>query len=355
MNEKKINVLMIGPARSVKGGMTSVVDEYYEAGIDKLVNLKYIETINDKNIISKFIAERKGFIEFKKNIDKFDLVHIHMASYRSAFRKAKYIRIAKKYNKKIIAHMHGGEFKVFLSKCNKKQKKYIINALNMCDIIIVLSDEWKEFYSKYCNSNKIKIVYNGTVIPKKINKDYNNDRALYLGKFCNGKGIYDLIDAVENISKKYKSFVIYAGGDGEISSVKKIVNEKNLKKYIKVLGWIDKDKKEKYLRECSIFILPSYNEGMPMSIIEAMAYKNAVISTNVGGIPQVIDNNKNGILIEPGDKKQLYNSIEKLIKDKKFKEKIGNAGYEKANSKFNIENNINEIYSIYRELMMIRD
>lgn len=145
------------------------------------------------------------------------------------------------------------------------------------------------------------------------------------------------------------------GGDGEISRVKKIVNEKKLKKYIKVLGWIDKDKKEKYLRECSIFILPSYNEGMPMSIIEAMAYKNAVISTNVGGIPQVIDNNKNGILIEPGDKKQLYNSIEKLIKDKKFKEKIGNAGYEKANSKFNIENNINEIYSIYRELMMIRD
>ena len=97
------------------------------------------------------------------------------------------------------------------------------------------------------------------------------------------------------------------GGDGEISRVKKIVNEKKLKKYIKVLGWIDKDKKEKYLRECSIFILPSYNEGMPMSIIEAMAYKNAVISTNVGGIPQVIDNNKNGILIEQGDKKQLYN------------------------------------------------
>ena len=80
MNEKKINVLMIGPARSVKGGMTSVVDEYYEAGIDKLVNLKYIETINDKNIISKFIAERKGFFEFEKSIDKFDVVHIHIAS-----------------------------------------------------------------------------------------------------------------------------------------------------------------------------------------------------------------------------------------------------------------------------------
>ena len=127
------------------------------------------------------------------------------------------------------------------------------------------------------------------------------------------------------------------GGDGEISRVKKIVNEKKLKKYIKVLGWIDKDKKEKYLRECSIFILPSYNEGMPMSIIEAMAYKNAVISTNVGGIPQVIDNNKNGILIEPGDKKQLYNSIEKLIKDKKFKEKI-KIGY--VPQSLNIERNI---------------
>ena len=82
-----INVLMIGPARTVKGGMTTVVDNYFNYGLDKKVNLKYIETINDSNKVSKLFKEIKGMNEFKKYINQYDVVHIHMASRRSTFRK----------------------------------------------------------------------------------------------------------------------------------------------------------------------------------------------------------------------------------------------------------------------------
>lgn len=348
---KKIKVLMVGPDKSVKGGMTSVVNGYYDAGLNKMVDLKYISSIYGNNRIKKGIAEIKGIIKFKQNIKKFDIVHIHMSSKRSVYRKIIYIKIAKKYNKKVVVHAHGSEFKKFYEQCTEKQKKYIKESFKLIDVLIVLSEEWKEYYKKICDENKIKIIYNGTRIPKNLVKDYTSDYALYLGKFGERKGIYDLIDVTEKIAKKYDSFVLYAGGDGEIDKVNKIVEEKGLQNHIKVLGWIGKEEKEKYLKKCSIFILPSYNEGMPMALIEAMAYRNASISTNVGGIPKVIDNNKNGIMIEPGNKTELYNVIEKLIVDKQFKEKIAVAGYEKAKEKFNIENNIKEVYNIYVELM----
>ena len=138
-------VLMLGPARDVKGGMTSVVDNYYEYGLDKKVELKYIETINDKSKISKFISEKRGYKEFKKVIDKFDIVHIHMASRRSTFRKGKYVKIAKNKGKKVIIHLHGAEFKVFINECNFKQRQYVEEILNLADRIIVLSEEWKEY------------------------------------------------------------------------------------------------------------------------------------------------------------------------------------------------------------------
>lgn len=86
---------MLGPARDVKGGMTSVIDNYFEYGLDKKVDLKYIETVNDKNKFSKLLKEIKGKCEFLHEIPKSDIVHIHMASRRSTFRKIKYIKIIK--------------------------------------------------------------------------------------------------------------------------------------------------------------------------------------------------------------------------------------------------------------------
>ena len=86
-----VRVLMIGPARSVKGGMTSVVDNYYKCGLDQKIDLKYIETINDKSKVSKYIKEKIGMIQFKKAIKNYDIVHIHMASRRSTFRKGLYV------------------------------------------------------------------------------------------------------------------------------------------------------------------------------------------------------------------------------------------------------------------------
>lgn len=341
---------MLGPARTVKGGMTSVVDNYFNYGLNQKVDLKYIETINDKNKFLKALKEIKGKIEFLTNVKKYDIIHIHMASRRSTFRKGKYVRIAKKFNKKVILHIHGAEYKIFFNECNEKQKKYVIKTLNLADKIIVLSEEWKEYFSKLVNPQKIVVIYNSIVLPEDLKKDLETQNLLFLGRFGKRKGIYDLIEVVSKLIVNYPNLKLYAGGDGEIEKVEAMIKNKNMEKNVQLLGWVTGREKERILKEASFYVLPSYNEGMPMSLIEGMAYKNVCISTDVGGIPKVINNNVNGVIIKPGDKEKLYSALKKLLDNGELRQKLSNNARRTVEEKFNIENNIEKLIDLYEEL-----
>ena len=107
-------VLMVGPARSVKGGMTTVVDNYYQYGLNEKVILEYIESCCDRNVFFKLIKEILGIIKFVFIVSKYDIVHVHVASRRSTFRKIIYVRISKFYGKKVILHIHGVDLRNFL-------------------------------------------------------------------------------------------------------------------------------------------------------------------------------------------------------------------------------------------------
>lgn len=348
--DKKNKVLMLGPARDVKGGMTAVVNGYYDYGLDKEVDLKYIETINDKNILSKILKEIRGKIEFLLNINKYDIVHIHMATRRSTFRKLKYLRKAKKRNKKVILHIHGAEYKPFYSACSQKQKQYIKDTFNLADKIIVLSEEWKDYFKNIVNEKKIEVIYNFVFIPEKFEKNLNRQRILFLGRMGERKGIYDLIDVVERLSKEYPEVLLEAYGDGEVAKVKKIIKQKNLQKNIEVSNWIEGKEKEEKLKNAVLYVLPSYNEGMPMSVLEGMAYENIPISTIVGGIPKVIVDNENGMLIEPGDKEKLYEDIKQIFENYELRKKISHNARKTIEEKFDINKNIRKLIELYSKI-----
>ena len=342
-------VLMLGPARNVKGGMTTVIDNYYNAGLNKIVELKYIETCNDaRNRALKFLKEIEGKINFYKEIDKYDVVHIHMASRRSTFRKAKYAHIAKKKGKKVILHIHGGEYKIFYNECNEKQKEYIKETFNLADKIIVLSESWKQYFKSLVNEEKIVVISNAIKIPNDFEKDFNRNELLFLGRIYEQKGIYDLLEAFSKLKNEFSDIRLSICGDGELDKINKFIVENNLTSNIKCYGWVSGKEKEKLLTKSSIFLLPSYNEGMPMSILEAMAYKNIVITTNVGGIPEIIKNNENGIMIAPGNKEQLYIKIKDIIKDKNKKEEISENARRLIENKFDINKVIKKLIDIYR-------
>ena len=341
-------ILMIGPGRKVKGGMSTVINNYYNAGLDSKVNLKFISTMEEGNKLKKLMIFIKALLIFIFTFN-YEILHVHMSTGASFYRKSIFINIAKLYRKKIIIHVHGADFKEFYGEeSNKFSKKYIRKVFDMADNVIALSEEWSDFLKELCSEEKIKVIYNSIILPpNKQNKDYKKNVILFLGKLGKRKGIYELIDIIPELIKEDMNVIFNFLGDGEINEVNELCTNRNLSKNVKVLGWLEGEEKEKIIRESTIFVLPSYNEGMPMSILEGMGYKLPIVSTNVGGISKQVINNENGFLITAGDKKVLKNSLLKLMKSESLKKKMGERSYEIVNKKFNINYLLMDLLKIY--------
>lgn len=341
-------VLMIGPGRKVQGGMSTVINNYYDVGLDKKINFKFISTMEEGSKLKKLLIMIKALLVHIVTFN-YNILHVHMSSGASFYRKSIFINVSKFYGKKVIIHMHGADFKQFYrEECDKSNQKYIRKIFNKVDKVIALSEEWGEFLKELCSEEKIQVMYNSIIIPKNDeNKDYKNNIVLFLGRLGKRKGIYDLIDIIPKLIEEDKNIIFNILGDGEIKEVRELCIKRYLSKNVRVLGWLEGEEKEKVIRESTILVLPSYNEGMPMSILEGMGYALPIVSTNVGGISQQVINNENGFLITAGDKHMLKNSLIKLIKSESLKKKMGKKSYEIVSEKFNIGKVIVDLLKLY--------
>lgn len=340
MNKK---VLIVGPSPyKSKGGMATVIQEMLESEIlNNDFNLEMHESYRDGNIFYRLLFSIYSFIKFLFIYKKYDIFHLHVASYGSTFRKMLYAKLIKKCNRKLILHIHGGQYLEFYDNLSQNNKNKVKDFLMSANYVIALSEKWKKnFESKFQLKNCI-VLQNGIDIkkyerarhyPKTLNKKF-----LFLGRVIEDKGIFDLIKALSISVKKYSDICIYIGGEGETSKVSELILKYKLENNLKLIGWLDETKKIDVLTNVDTFILPSHYEALPMSILEAMACGKAIISTRVGAIPEVVINNENGIIIEPGDIQGLANAMKKVLIDIEFVKKCFENNIKKIEKSFSME------------------
>ncbi|MDC9724096.1 MAG: glycosyltransferase, partial [Urechidicola sp.] len=124
------------------------------------------------------------------------------------------------------------------------------------------------------------------------------------------------------------------GGDGDVDKLKDIIKTNSLENIVSYIGWVSGDLKKELFEKCNIMILPSYNEGLPISLLEAMSYSMPIISTNVGGIPQVLEDRVNGKMVTPGNKQQIGDAITYYINNNEQIEIHGKISYNKVQDFF---------------------
>lgn len=223
--------------------------------------------------------------------------------------------------------MHGGGFGDF----SREHPKAVRRLLEKCDVVIALSDYWKSFFESELHFKNVVVVKN--VIAKPVINPNKTTcfSLLFLGLLGQNKGIYDLLDCLNehksDFSGKLKLFV---GGNGEISKVTQMISKYGLSDIVSFEGWVSGDKKIELLNKVDAYILPSYHEGLPISILEAMSYSLPIISTNVGGIPEILKNGENGFIMSPGDKDAMYRAILELMSNEKLRMDMGKASYSKV-------------------------
>lgn len=353
-------VLVIGSSLNDKGGIVTVMKNIKESNLNKEFEFIHIDTYNTCNNLERLKIYIVGIIKTIVKIfsGKIDVVHIHMSYKGSFYRKSIIILLVKLLGKPIVLHMHGSCFKEFYNGLGTLQKKYCSYIFNKVDKLIVLSKSWKEFFELIIPEDKIEVVNNSIPINNlqiNIKKQLKEEVVfIFMGRLGQRKGIYDLLNVAEQISldDKYKNrFKLIIAGDGEIDKVSDIIRQKNIQDIVINKGWIDGDDKEKLLKEGDVFVLPSYNEGLPMAILEAMSYHLVCISTNVGGIPEVISHGLNGYIHKPGDTFQLFEYIKNTIDDNYNRTKMSEKSFERVYKNFNQEKELCKIKKIYMNIL----
>lgn len=318
------NILFIGiDYKHPKGGVASVENVYSKI----ITPFYFIRSVIDGNNLQKLFIFFEALFHFlfymylKKNIK---IIHIHGASYASFWRKSIFILIGKLFNKKIIYHIHGAEFAIF----SQKHRKIVQYIINKCDCIIALSESWKKYFETTFKCNNVIIIKNIIESPKNHPISHNKFTLLFLGRIGKRKGFYDLLQAIKNKKDIYKDkLILFFGGDGEIEKIQKLIDKYDLSDIVQYQGWVSGDKKIELLNTADAYILPSYNEGLPISILEAMSYSLPIISTNVGGIPEIVKNGENGFIVTPGDIKGIENAINRLMNNIDLCKQLGLESY----------------------------
>lgn len=344
---------MCGSGLSVKGGMVSVIKNYigYEYWND--TKITYIPTHIEKNkfLLITFFGFSFLRIVFAIMLRRIKIAHLHTAERGSFYRKAFLVQILKKMGIKTILHHHGAEFELFYANLSTQKKQYVNYILELTDLNIVLSERLIPMIRDKAPKAKVRVLYNAVTTYKLNPYNTNAKDILFLGRLGKRKGVYDLLEAIKCLDNKIPTDIrFYLCGDGEVEKVKSAVKTLGIEHRIAYIGWIDSSQKEKIGKQIMINVLPSYNEGLPMTILETMARGIPNISTNIASIPEVLHNEENGLLISPGDIKALTDSLHNLISDEVLRSKFSKSSYDLIAKRFSLDSNIKQLKDIYRTL-----
>jgi glycosyltransferase involved in cell wall biosynthesis len=336
-----------------RGGVGAVIEvysQYYEV-------FKFIPTHKTGSSISKSFVFLVSLFKLTGKLiadRKIKIIHIHGASYGSFYRKFVVFLVSKYiFGKKVIYHMHGGGFQIFFNKSNFISKRLIKFLFAKSDTVICLSQSWIKYYGENFKTKVLVELPNIIDYPVRRPVPSNGDLIsfLFLGLVCKEKGIFDLVDVIARNKDKYRSRMkLLIGGNGEVKRLQDLIKENKIEDIVDFLGWITSEKKANVLNDSNIYILPSYHEGLPISILESMSYGKPVISTKVGGIPEIVRDKENGILIEPGNLAQIEKALDYFLEKPELIEKYG-AVSEQIVQKYLPHSVLNELKMIYKSLL----
>lgn len=354
-----MKVLMIGVDKTSVGGMLTVVENYLnnKEFCDR-THLKYVATVIRASKFTKiktFISKLPEIISIIRK-DKIDIVHVHMAERGSVFREGFVIWIAHILGCKTVAHMHGATIEDWYNEQNFLMKKIISGLFRLPDKMIVLGENWRPFMVSAIGKKgekKVVVLHNAVKISESNQYNIEATNVLFYGMLIQRKGIDDLLEAfyiIQNQIPKQIKLMLYGDDHDSQEKIVEKIKRYKLEERVHYKGWLTPDNRETVFKNTIINVLPSYNEGLPMTILESMGYGIPNISTNIAAIPEAIQDGINGYLIEPGDVKSLAETMKKIIMNTALRDKLSGEAYTVIRDEFSMEYHIARLLDIYRSL-----
>ncbi|WP_316844697.1 glycosyltransferase family 4 protein [Pedobacter psychrodurus] len=339
-------VLVVGPSSKTRGGVTSVINAYSGTQEWNEYSCHWIETQIDRGVFQKLGYFFRAIWQFLFHVNNSQLIHIHLSEPVSALRKTVFFVIAKLLRKKVILHFHAFSIQTTINGKFGQLYRYLFTK---CDQLIVLTDSWKnDIQDKFGKGLPIHVIYNPSNIVEGRNPINQRDNTiLFAGTLSERKGFIDLINAFALISEKHGNWRLILAGNGELDKGKELVSELGISSNVVFSGWVVGEDKELLFNNAKIFCLPSYAEGLPMAILDALGYGVPIVTTPVGGIPDVLTNRETALFVPPGDVQALSLALDTLMSDPQLIQQLSDSGTSLAIEKFGLKEIMKKIANIY--------
>lgn len=279
-----------------------------------------------------------------------DIVHVHTAHWFSFYRATFYVLFsAYVWRVPVVLHVHGSSFDEFLTTNSIIANTIQAIGFRASSTVITLSDYWKELVETHTEADHIITIPNA-VDPKQYtaSSDSVDPTIVYVSHLSKRKGAAEFATAVSDLVDQQDDVTVHIAGSGSYAD--RIEQLESNYDEVHYHGYVSESKKRDLLAEGTIFVLPSYAEGLPIAILEAMAAGNAIVSTSVGSIPEVITE-KRGRIVKPGDPDALFAELQSLCDSRLSVSKMGKQNQEAINIQYNWDRIGLELFNLYTKLL----
>ena len=357
--DRKKRICMIVPDPMVQGGIAAVTSGYYGSRLEEDYDVTYVQSYRDGSRKDKLLKALKAYVSFFRILCKRkpDLVHIHSSFGPSFFRKMPFILMSRAWKIPVVNHIHGSAFDELYTNASALKKRLVRDIYGKCDCIIALGENWKQTFSQIVPPERITVIPNYAPLhPEYLEESVmavrrKKQQILFLGMLTEGKGLYEMPEVIRRVTAKLPGAHFALCGIGGDEWLKNNLPPEILKENVLLPGWVRKEEKETFLRESAVFFLPSHMEAMPISVLEAMGCALPVVSTNVGGIPQVAADGDNSVLCEVGDTAAMADALCSYLEDDERRINAGRRSCEIVRQKFSLERHIESIEKVYERIL----
>lgn len=349
MGERRI--LMVGTDLAAHGGISSVLRSYQDYGLFKAWGVDYVATYEAPGMVRQLRVFSAALIRILGLLlsRRVAVVHVHSASRGSFWRKSLVAALAWLCRVPYVFHIHSGEFPDFYAReCGAAGQAWIRWILRHAGRVIVLSPHWRQVVGALEPRARVEQLGNPVHVPATLAPMRDPARTvLFLGRLQPKKGIFDLLRAIPAIRAAHPQTRFVLAGDGEMDAVRTLAAELGVSDAIEMPGWVDGEAKQRLLAQADIFVLPSHFEALSVGLLEAMSGGVPIVSTRVGGIPDLINHEAEGLLVAAGPGPALADAINQLLADPQLRQRLRAQAFVRVGAEYSFQAILRQLRGIY--------
>ena len=349
---KASRLVMLGAATETRSSIAGVANAYRAHGLFKRWPIDFIPTHCDGSAAQNAGLAVRALRDLGMKIGEHRgvAVHLHTAPGWHFRRDMVFMSAALATRCPLLLQLHGAGFDRYFDGASDPERLAIQFFLRRAACVAVPSESMRTWARGLVRDANVKVVPHPVSLAERASIEERPNVILFLGRLDASKGILDLLDAVAGIRAVIPDVRLACAGDGNRVGVARYAERLGIADAVKFTGWVGPSGKRALLETAAVFALPSYDEALPMSLLEAMAAGVPPVVTPVGGIPEVAVDGVNAFMVAPGDKASLQRMLQKLLIERQLAATIGGAARESVKARFAPERALPVLEDIYRSL-----